>query len=324
MVAHDALRPVLITGSSGFVGKRLTDTLSRQAPVYAATRSPDAVTASAISVHIASLTRDTDWRGALHEVDRVVHLAGRAHLADGQRKDSLSAFREINVDATQNLAEQAAQAGVSRFVYISSVKVNGEKTEPGRPFRANDPAAPQTPYGQSKAEAEDVLRSIATQTGMEVVIIRPPLVYGPGVGGSFAAMMRWLESGIPLPLGRTANARSLVALDNLVDLIVTCLNHPNAADQTFLASDGSDLSTTQLMQKLANVLNTRARLLPITPPLMKLGATLVAQETLYQRLFGSLQVDISHTCEILGWAPPLSVDEGLQQTVHRAEIPAQH
>lgn len=252
-------------------------------------------------------------------MDYVVHLAARVHVMNDNSTDPIAEFRRINVEGTRALARQAATAGVKRFVFVSSIKVNGEFTEPGKPFTAHDASSPKDPYGQSKAEAEDVLRSIASETGMEVVIIRPPLIYGPGVKANFAAMMNWLNRGIPLPLGRTENARSLLALDNLVDLIITCLDHPSAANQTFLASDGEDVSTTQLLQKMAAALGKKARLVPVPPALMRLGARLARREDIYQRLFGSLQLDIRHTCETLDWTPPLSLDEGLQQTADAME-----
>ena len=226
--------------------------------------------------------------------------------------DPLTEFRRVNVQGTRHLAQQAAAAGVRRFVFISSIKVNGEATLPGKAFLADDVPAPLDPYGVSKMEAEQGLRDIAAQTGMEVVIVRPPLVYGPGVKANFQAMMRWLTRGVPLPLGAIDNRRSLVALGNLVDLIVTCIHHPAAANQTFLVSDGEDLSTTQLLRRMGQALGMPARLMPVPTSLLKLGASLVGRPAVAQRLCGSLQVDISKTRQLLGWTPPLSVDEGLK------------
>lgn len=315
---------VLVTGATGFVGNRLVSTLCPRegCRVTAAIRDQASINDSIDSlsvVPVGELSSETDWRFALDGADSVIHLAARVHVMDDNSADPLAEFRRTNVEGTRALAEQAARSGVKRFVFVSSIKVNGEFTEPGCPFTAQDAPAPKDPYGQSKAEAEEVLRSIAAETGMEVVIIRPPLIYGPGVKANFAAMMNWLNRGIPLPLGRTENARSFLALDNLVDLIITCLDHPNAANQTFLASDGEDVSTTQLLQKMAAALGRKARLVPVPPALMKFGAKLARREDIYQRLFGSLQLDIRHTRETLDWSPPLSLDEGLQQTADAME-----
>jgi len=263
---------------------------------------------------MGSLSSETDWTFALKNVDQVVQLAARVHVMNDKSSDPLAEFRRVNVEATANLARQAATAGVSRFVYVSSIKVNGESTQDGRPFSANDVPAPEDPYGVSKHEAEKLLRQIATETGMEVVIIRPPLVYGPGVGANFESMMRWLYRGLPLPLAAiTQNRRSLVALDNLVDLIITCLSHPAAANQTFLVSDDEDLSTAELLRRMGNALGHPARLFYVPLSLLEFGARVMNKRGIYQRLCGSLRLDISKTQELLGWAPPLSVDEGLKR-----------
>jgi nucleoside-diphosphate-sugar epimerase len=228
--------------------------------------------------------------------------------------DPLAAFREVNVEGTLNLARQAAASGVKRFIFISSIKVNGEGTEPGTVYTADDVPAPVDPYGISKLEAEQGLRVLAATTGMEVVIIRPVLVYGPGVKANFLSMMRWLYRGVPLPFGAVRNRRSLVAMDNLVDLIVICSDHPAAANQTFLASDGEDVSTTDLLRKLARALGKSAFLVPIPVWLMSGVATLLGRRPLSQRLFGSLQVDISKNRQLLGWTPPVSLDKALSLT----------
>jgi UDP-glucose 4-epimerase len=301
---------VLITGASGFVGQLLARTMQAQChDVVRAVRQaqPD-------SVLIANVDGNTSWLEALQGCDSVAHLAARVHVMDDKSADPLTEFRRVNVEGTARLARQAAAAGVRRFVFLSSVKVNGEATREGHPFAANDMPAPEDPYGVSKHEAEVVLRQIADETGMEVVIIRPPLVYGPGVKANFASMMRWLSRGVPLPLAAvTHNRRSLVALDNLVDLIVTCLAHPAAANQTFLVSDGEDLSTAELLRRMGLALGHPARLFAVPVPLLKVGADLLHKPGIYQRLCGSLQLDISKTRELLGWTPPLSVDEGLRQ-----------
>lgn len=265
-------------------------------------------------VAIAPLSSETDWTSALRNVEQVVHLAARVHVMNDKNSDPLAEFRRVNVEGTANLARQAAATGVRRFIFLSSIKVNGEFTELGRPFSADDVPAPEDPYGVSKHEAEQLLRQIATETGMEVVIIRPPLVYGPGVKANFESMMRWLARGVPLPLAAvTNNRRSMVALDNLVDLIVTCLNHPAAANQTLLVSDGEDLSTANLLRRMGAALGRPARLFYVPTALLKLGATVVSKPDIYQRLCGSLQLDIAKIRQLLDWTPPLSVDEGLRR-----------
>jgi nucleoside-diphosphate-sugar epimerase len=229
--------------------------------------------------------------------------------------DPLAEFRRVNVDGTLNLARQAAASGVARFVFVSSVKVNGEATVPGRSFTERDAPAPQDPYGQSKHEAEQGLRQLAADTGMEVVIIRPPLVYGPSVKANFAALMRAVQCGWPLPLGAVHNQRSLVALDNLVDLIVTCLDHPAAANQTFLASDGQDLSTAELVRGMARAARVPSRLWPVPVWALQVAAGALGKGAVVQRLCGNLQVDISKARSLLGWVPPVTVAEGLRRAM---------
>jgi nucleoside-diphosphate-sugar epimerase len=229
--------------------------------------------------------------------------------------DPVTAFRAVNVDGTVNLARQAAAAGVKRFVFISSVKANGESTQPGRAFTETDAPNPQDAYGQSKHEAEQGLRQLSADTGMEVVIIRPPLVYGPGVKANFAALMRVVQRGWPLPLGAVHNQRSLVALDNLVDFIITCITHPQAANQTFLVSDGQDLSTTELVRGMAQAAGVPARLLPVPVWALQAGASLLGKGDAVQRLCGNLQIDTSKARRLLDWVPPVSVEEGLRRAM---------
>lgn len=214
-----------------------------------------------------------------------------------------------------NLARQAVDAGVKRFVFISSIKVNGEETLPGQPFCVDDDPRPADPYGISKMEAEQELRTLAQETGLEVVIVRPPLVYGPGVKANFLSMIRWVARGVPLPLGAIHNQRSFVALGNLVDFLVTCVEHPHAANQTFLVSDGEDFSTTELLKRIAAAMGRPAHLIPVPVRLLKVGLGLLGKGAIASRLCGSLQVDMSRTRELLGWTPPLTVDEGLRSAV---------
>lgn len=303
---------MLITGASGFVGRAVGGVLlKRNVLITLGVRSQVA----ANSIAIGMIDGATNWSVALQQCHVVVHLAARVHVMHDTETDPLAAFRAVNVQGTLNLARQAAAAGVKRFVFISSVKVNGEVTSPGRPFTPDDIAAPQDAYGISKMEAEQGLRQIAADTGMEVVIIRPPLVYGPGVKANFAALMRAVQRGWPLPLGAVYNQRSLVALDNLVDFIITCTTHPLAANQTFLVSDGQDLSTTRLIREMAQAAGVPARLLPVPVPWLRVAARVLGKADSVDRLCCNLQVDISKARTLLGWMPPVSVTEGLRRAV---------
>jgi nucleoside-diphosphate-sugar epimerase len=277
-------------------------------------RSLPELPASITQTRIADLTADTTWQPVLQSVEVVIHAAARVHVMHDTSSDPLAEFRKVNVDGTLNLARQAAAAGVRRFIFISSIKVNGEGTAVGEPYCADARPAPIDPYGISKMEAEQGLRTLAVETGMEVVIIRPVLVYGPGVKANFLSMMRWLHKGVPLPFGAIDNRRSLVALDNLVDLIVTCIDHPAAANQTFLVSDGEDLSTTELLRRMGVALGKSTRLLPVPSRLLEVGAAMLGKQALAQRLCGSLQVDISKTRELLNWTPSVTVDQALRKT----------
>ena len=315
---------ILITGASGFVGSAVLRHFQKQTalvrPVFrsAASAHNAAVNPKNAAV-VSGLTADTDWSAALKDIKTVIHCAARVHVMQETAENPLAVFRAVNVEGTLNLARQAAAAGVERFIFISSIKVNGEATFLDRPFKADDQPSPKDAYGVSKAEAEAGLRSIAAQTGMELVIIRPPLVYGQGVKGNFASMLRWVAQGWPLPLaGATQNRRSLVALDNLVDLIATCVQHPRAAGQVFLVSDGEDVSIAELLRRIAQAQGKRARLLWIPVGFIKWAAHLLGKDAVVQRLVGSLQVDIAKNRTLLGWHPPLNLDEGLRRAVQEA------
>jgi len=309
-------KKILVTGGTGFVGSALLERLVTRQDVQllAWVRRIDSVLPTYVVPVPLSLNR-TFAAGALVEgVDTIIHCAARVHVMDDTAEDPLAEFRKVNVDLTLDLARSALAAGARRFIFISSVKVNGESTVPGGAFTANDLPQPVDPYAQSKLEAEVALRSLAAETGLEVVIIRTPLVYGPGVKGNFRTMMRVLAAGLPLPLGKVKNKRSLVALDNLVDLIITCIDHPAAANQTLMVSDGEDLSTSELLRRLATALGKNARLLPIPESWLGRGARLLRRETVHARLCGSLQVDMRETCALLGWTPPIQMDDALRQT----------
>ena len=315
---------ILITGASGFVGSAVLRHFQKQAalvrPVFRSTASAHKAAVNPKNAAVVSdLAADTDWSAALKDIKVVVHCAARVHVMQETAENPLAAFRAVNVEGTLNLARQAAAAGVERFIFISSIKVNGEATFLDRPFKADDQPSPKDAYGVSKAEAEAGLRSIAAQTGMELVIIRPPLVYGQGVKGNFASMLRWVAQGWPLPLaGATQNRRSLVALDNLVDLIATCVQHPRAAGQVFLVSDGEDVSIAELLRRIAQAQGKRARLLWIPVGFIKWAAHLLGKDAVVQRLVGSLQVDIAKNRTLLGWHPHLNLDEGLRRAVQEA------
>ena len=307
---------VLVTGATGFVGRALVTQLVAQGrvEVLALTRQiPANLVRGAKYLGGGDLSSQTQWQPVLARVHAIVHTAARAHVLHDRAADPLAEFRRVNVAGALRLAEQAAEMGVRRFVFVSSIGVNGVQSPPGKVFSEADQPNPHNAYALSKWEAEQGLLRIAAETGMAVVIIRPPLVYGSGAPGNFGSLMRWLNGGIPLPLGAIHNQRSLVALDNLVDLIITCLTHPAAANQTFLVSDGEDLSTTQLLRRMGAALGKPARLMPVPVSVLKLGAALVGKPELAQRLCGSLQVDMSKTRELLGWTPPFSVDEGLKK-----------
>lgn len=312
---------VLVTGGTGFLGravlKRLLATEKR--PLIAAVRCKEADFPAEIKVEsVGELDSNTDWTACLQGVEVVIHCAARAHVMKDKIDDPLAEYRKVNVQGTLALARQAVQAGVRRFVFISSIKVNGngEHTEPTHPFRADDAPAPDDAYGASKLEAEQGLMALAQDAGMEVVIIRPPLVYGPGVKGNFASMVNWVRKNVPLPLGAVHNQRSLVALENLVDFIALCADRKHshrAANEVFLISDGEDVSTTELLRKVALAYGVRPRLLPIPVRWIQATANLLGKGAVADRLLGALVVDNSKAQELLGWTPVISMDEQLKK-----------
>ena len=307
---------VLVTGASGFVGQTLCYYLaSKKFAVCASARKHQNYPVGVKSVSNGALSADTDWSIALSGVDVVVHLAARVHIMRDAEFDPLTVFCSFNVDGTLNLARQAVKAGCKRFIFISSIGVNGSQTNFGQLFTEFDKASPHNAYALSKWVAEQNLMQLADETGLEVVIIRPPLVYGSNAPGNFGALMRAVKIGRPLPLGAVCNKRSFVALDNLVNFIFTCIIHPQAANQTLLVSDGKDLSTTELLRGMAQVAGLPARLVPLPVWALRAGASLLGKGDAVQRLCGNLQVDISKARSLLGWVPPVSVEEGLRRAM---------
>lgn len=308
---------ILLTGASGFVGKAVLKTaLQRSLKIRPVYRSIDSTTSQADAVLIPDLLCASNWPQILKGIDVVIHTVGRAHIMRDESFDPLAEYRRVNVDCTLNIAQKAAAAGVRRFIFISSIKVNGENTNLGQTFTADDNPAPEDAYGLSKAEAEAKLKQIALESGMEVTIIRPPLIYGEGVKGNLASLISWVRRGLPLPFGHmTNNRRSFVGLDNLVDLILLCTDHPKAANQTFLISDGEDLSTTDLIRKISVALGRQPYFVWVPRGLISFLASLFGKKEISKRLLGSLQVDMNKTYELLDWKPPVAVDEGLRRTV---------
>jgi nucleoside-diphosphate-sugar epimerase len=311
------MKNILLTGSTGFVGRQiLLRLVADDFQIQASLRNDNADLPGAVNCHqVGGLLPDTKWQAALTGVDCVIHAAARVHVMNDDAPNSLAAFREVNVTGTLNLAKQAAQEGVNRFIFISSIKVNGECTPQGVAFKPADQAEPMDSYGASKLEAENALMSIGAETGMEIVIIRPPLVYGSGVKGNFLSLLKLARTSLPLPLGAVNNKRSMVYVGNLVDLIVTCIEHPNAANQLFLASDCHDISTTQLLSCIRALMNKPKMLVPVPVFLFRLLGSFTGKRAIIDRLFGSLQVDSRNTRELLGWTPPYTVEQGLTDTV---------
>lgn len=306
---------ILLTGATGFIGcSILRELFFKKFSVRAVCRAKEKAADVRFEWFLqASLDGSAVWDSALVDIDVVIHAAARVHIMRDISADPLDGYRKVNVYGTLNLARQAAAAGVKRFVFISSIKVNGEGTPIGSRYQASDTPAPEDAYGLSKLEAEQGLMQLAAETKMEVVIIRPPLVYGPGVKGNFASMIKLVEKGLPSPLGGIHNKRSLVGIDNLVDLIIRCIDHPAAANQVFLAGDGEDLSTSELLRGVGRAMGKPVNLIPVPAGLLHFGATLLGKKAMAQRLLGSLQVDISKTCELLDWKPPYTVEEGLRR-----------
>lgn len=311
---------VLITGANGFVGRAVARYLKHHSAheISCAVRGEEALQTikdQDISVSVVGdINSETDWSMVLSGVECVVHSAARVHVMDDEG-DALPLYRQVNLEGTMQLAQQAVASGVKRFIFISSIKVNGEAATSETPFTDSDEPDPLDGYAVSKYEAERALQGFAQETGLEVVIIRPPLVYGPGVKANFLSMINWVAKGIPLPLGSIDNKRSLLYVDNLADLIQTCIVHPNAPGHTFLASDDNDVSVSELLELIARALERPNRAFPVPIGLLRLAGRLCRQEHKVSRLCDSLCVDISGTVHTLEWTPPFSVVEGLGATV---------
>jgi nucleoside-diphosphate-sugar epimerase len=308
---------ILVTGGSGFIGKAICENLKKNNyKINITSRQNIVKNLNGVKVYnVNKIDINTNWVQALEEVSCVIHCAARTHVLNNNKKNSLSSFRKINVEGTLNLAKQASANGVKRFIFLSSIKVNGERTEKSSIFRYNDTPKPEDSYGISKWEAEKGLWKISKQTGLEVVIIRAPLVYGPGVKGNLRRLIKLIKSRIPLPFSLIENQRSLIGIDNLVDLITHCIEHHKASGNTLLVSDGKDLSTPDLLRYIASSLGLSVSLFPIPLSLLKFFGFLLVRKSEIDRLIGSLRIDNSYTKEILNWTPPISVEEGISRMV---------
>ena len=306
---------LLVTGASGFVGRQLcAEVIKRGRPVKGVLRTPNLLHKGFESVAIGQIDSQTNWTESLCNVEVIVHLAARVHVMHDESSNPLEEFRRVNVAGTEHLALSAAANGVKRLVYVSSIKVNGEATCGGERFTESNTPSPQDPYGISKYEAELALRRIAEKTGLEVVIVRPPLVYGAGVKGNFEQMLKVLSRRLPLPLASARNLRSLIYVENLVDALIICATHSAAAGQTYLVSDGEDISTPDLLQRFGEAMGHPARLLPCPLPLLKLAGRMIGKSNQIERLLGSLQIDSGKIRRELNWIPPYSLQQGLQAT----------
>jgi UDP-glucose 4-epimerase len=311
---------ILITGATGFIGKPLIEKLSNKFEknkIFPVTRKSSTIFDEYNTIVVDDINSTTDWSDKLKGIDCVIHCAARVHVMNDVDEDPLEAFREVNVRGTLQLAQAADKSGIKRFIFVSSIKVNGESTTRRLPYQSSDTASPEDPYGISKAEAEAGLKKLAENTGMDVVIIRPPLVYGPGVKANFSAILKLVSIGIPLPFGCiNHNQRSMVYVENLVSLIIECVFNPNAANQTFLISDDDDLSTKAFVKGLSKALGKSCFMLPFPNTAFFLVGKTLGKSAIIDRLCGSLQVDINHTKNTLNWQPPYSVEQGFLATAN--------
>lgn len=303
---------IMVTGAGGFIGNSLCETLNCYGfEVISAVRASKNLALN--EMVIGEIDLHTNWKYLLNQVDVVIHLAARVHVMHDNNRDSVSLYRDINVNATENLARQSALAGVKRFVFVSSIKVNGELTN-AEPFNESHIPEPQDPYGISKWEAEEMLRRIGNETGMEIVIVRPPLVYGPGVKANFYNLLKLADKSVPMPFGSINNSRSMIYLGNLVDALIQCATHPKAANQAYLVSDGKDVSTPELVDMIANAMKKPSRVFRFPIPLMRLAAALIGKTSMVDRLTQSLVIDSSKIRNNLTWTPPYTMSQGIQET----------
>lgn len=314
---------VLVTGANGFIGSALVRRLALSGvSVCGSVRSAsqqqaiERVAPNVTTYLTGAIGRDTEWGSALAGVDAIVHTAGRAHVLRERCANPLLAFRTVNVEGTERLAREAVRYGVRRFVYLSSVGVHGDHTKTGERFQETDTPNPVNDYSRSKLEAEEAIQRVTSQSSLEAVIVRPTLVYGPAAPGNMAAMLTWLHRGIPLPLANVSNARSLVSLENLCSLLSVCLTHPQAAGETFLAADVRAVSTPEMLRLIACGMGRTARLFPLSERLLRLASAYSATRAIYQRLCGSLVVDIRKAADLLDWRPPLAIEQGLIDLGH--------
>lgn len=316
---------ILVTGATGFIGQKLIQYLLEytDATLHLVIRADNLPNFEAqrynhriIITRVDNISSNTNWQETLVDCQVIIHAAARVHIMNEQSRNPLKAFREVNVEGTLHLAKEAALRGVKRFIYLSSIKVNGEYSSLDKPFGPNDIAMPEHPYSISKYEAEQGLMNIAEKNVMSVVIIRPPLVYGPGVSGNFLRLIQLLQKGMPLPFGGlNKNKRSFVSVNNLITLIVKCIDHPQAANQIFLVSDDDDLSTTELFCKIRQLLSSHTLLVPVPSWVLNGTAVLLGKKAEMMRICGSLQVDISKSKQLLHWLPTESVDNALYRTI---------
>ncbi len=312
------MKKLLLTGATGFVGKALlAELLQNNFEVIISVRNTPIPSSPKVkTIKIGSIIASTDWSPALQDIGIVIHSAARVHIMQDSSTNPLAEFRKTNVDGTLNLARQAEKSGVSRFIFISSIKANGNSSSSLSMLKPDDVDPPTDPYGLSKYEAEQGLLELAKNSKMEVVIIRPPLVYGPNVKGNFLSLLKYIKKGLPLPLGSINNQRSLVALDNLVNFIRLCATHPKAANEIFLISDGEDVSTTELLIKIAIAFNKKPFLIPIPAATLSFIAKLFGKDAMAIRLLESLQVDNSKAIELINWRPVISMDSQLKKIAH--------
>lgn len=313
MKSNDCLK-LLITGATGFVGRELLQQLAKGSiyQLRAAVRNNiENLPADVLAYRIGNIDADTDWHKPLAECRTVIHTAARAHIMNDTAQNPLTEFRRVNVEGTLNLARQAIDAGVKRFIFISSIKVNGEG-ESNRVYHFNDPVAPEDDYGLSKWETEQGLKALCSKSVMELVVIRPPLIYGPGVKGNLELLAKVIDKGLPLPFGAIKNQRDMLSLNNLIDLIKTCIEHPAAPGQVFLCCDNEPISTPQLIKLMASGLEKTARLWPVPVSVLNLLACVTGRQAMIKRLSSDFRIDMQHTMNTLEWQPPFSVAESMR------------